>query len=116
MKIILFVCMGLLFAATSFAEVRSFQEVAVEVNGTKFWLPSSITVKKGDSVKIHVVSKVPGDPKASVHGFAIDQFKIQEVVDAKGKDIEFVADKAGIFPIHCQLHPAHVGGQLIVLE
>jgi len=27
-----------------------------------------------------------------------------------------VADKAGIFPIICQLHPAHVGGQLVVLE
>ena len=30
--------------------------------------------------------------------------------------VEFVADKSGIFQISCQLHPAHVGGQLLVLE
>ena len=32
------------------------------------------------------------------------------------KTVEFTADRAGIFPIICQLHPAHVGGQLVVLE
>jgi len=31
------------------------------------------------------------------------------------KQIEFTADKEGIFPIICQLHPAHVGGELVVL-
>ena len=31
-------------------------------------------------------------------------------------NVEFTADKAGIFPINCQLHPAHVGGELVVLE
>jgi nitrosocyanin len=88
--------------------------VAVEIDGTKFWFPSSITVKKGDTVKIHAVSKVPGTP--SVHGFSIPAYKVEVVADEKGKDVEFVADKAGIFPINCQLHPAHVGAQLIVLE
>jgi len=34
----------------------------------------------------------------------------------KTANVKFVADKAGIFPIKCQLHPAHVTGQLIVLE
>ena len=29
--------------------------------------------------------------------------------------VEFTAAKAGVFPIICQLHPAHVGGQLVVL-
>ena len=28
---------------------------------------------------------------------------------------EFTADKAGVFPISCQLHPAHVAGQLVVV-
>ena len=90
------------------------QSVAVEVNGTKFWIPSHITVNKGDTVKLHLVSKVPAPN--TVHGFAIEAFKIAEVVDGKGKDIEFVADKEGIFPIKCHLHPAHIGGQLVVLE
>jgi nitrosocyanin len=96
------------------AETRTFNIDAVELSGAKFWLPSEVVVKKGDTVKIHLTSKVaaPGN----VHGFAIDAYKIEEVVDEKGKDISFVADKAGIFPIRCQLHPAHIGGQLVVLE
>ena len=28
--------------------------------------------------------------------------------------VEFTADKVGVFPYSCQLHPAHVGGQLVV--
>jgi nitrosocyanin len=101
-------------ASSAYAETRTFNVTAVEVDGTKFWLPANLIVKKGDTVKIHAVSKVPG--QNSVHGFAIDAFKIQEVVDTKGKDITFTADKAGIFDIRCQLHPAHVGGQLLVIE
>ncbi|MGZ3698472.1 MAG: cupredoxin domain-containing protein [Bdellovibrionota bacterium] len=111
-KIILI--LAFLSSLSAFAENRSFRADAVEIDGTKFWLPSSFTVKKGDKVKIHIVSKVPGPN--SVHGFAIDDYKVQEVADTKGKDIEFVADKAGIFPIRCHLHEAHIGGQLIVLE
>jgi plastocyanin len=42
---------------------------------------------------------------------------VKEVVPGNGtKDISFKADKAGIYPIKCQLHPAHVVGQLVVLE
>jgi nitrosocyanin len=97
------------------AEERKFQTFAVEINKVKFWIPSTFVVKKGDVVKIHALSKVPGPN--SVHGLAIDAFKIALVADnKKGADAEFTADKAGIFPIHCQLHPPHVGGQLIVLE
>src|SRR4051812_15773926 len=99
-------------SAASYAETRTFNAVAVEIDGTKFWLPSTFYVKKGDKVKFHLINKVPG--AGSVHGFAIADYKVQEVVDTKGKDIEFTADKEGIFPINCQLHPAHIGGQLIV--
>ena len=31
------------------------------------------------------------------------------------KTVTFKADKPGVFPMVCQLHPAHVGGQLVVL-
>lgn len=90
------------------------REVAVETAGVKFWIPSTIVVKKGDDVVIDAVSKVPG--KNSIHGFAIHDFNVAEVVDGKGKEIRFKADKAGVFPITCHMHPAHVGGQLVVLE
>jgi plastocyanin len=102
----------------AFAETHTIQMAALELGGkpgegTKIWIPSNITVKKGDTVKIHAVSKIPG--KNNIHGLAIDAFKVEALVEAKGMDIEFVADKAGIFPIRCHLHPAHIGGQLVVL-
>jgi hypothetical protein len=51
------------------------------------------------------------------HGFEIAAFGVKEVVPGeKTANVKFVADKAGIFPIKCQLHPAHVVGQFVVLE
>ena len=101
-------------APWSWGATVKVREVAVEVGGVKFWLPSTIVVKKGDDVVIDAVSKVPG--ANSVHGFALQDFGVAEVVDGKGKEIRFRADKVGVFPITCHMHPAHVGGQLVVLE
>jgi nitrosocyanin len=101
-------------APSAMAETRAFRSDAVEINGVKFWLPSTFIVKKGDKVKIRITSKVPGPN--SVHGFAIDDYKVQEIADPKGKDVEFIADKAGIFAIRCHLHEPHIGGQLVVME
>lgn len=103
-----------LTGTSALAEVRTFQEYAVETNGVKFWFPSNIIVKKGDTVKIKAISKIGG--QNNIHGFAIDEFKVQELVTDKEKEIEFTAAKAGIFPIRCHLHPAHVGGHLTVLD
>lgn len=100
--------------ATALAEKREFTLVTVDIQGVKIWLPSTITVKKGDQVRIQAVSKVPGI--GSAHGLTIEAFKIKEVADNQGKTIEFTADKAGIFPISCHLHPPHIGAQLVVLE
>ena len=103
-----------LTAASANAETFNINVAAVDVNGTKFWLPSVIVAKKGDTVKIHAVTKIAGP---NTHGFAIDQFKVETiVVNDKPTDIEFIANKAGIFPIRCQLHAPHIGGQLLVLE
>jgi len=83
--------------------------------GVKVWVPTSITAKKGDTVKLKLVNKLPND-----HGYAIPAFNVGVVVPAEGPngsaEVTFTADKAGIFPINCQLHPAHVAGQLVVLE
>jgi nitrosocyanin len=66
-------------------------------------------------VALKLVNNVPSDP--SQHGFAIPDYKIAEIVDrGQPKTVEFTADRVGTFPIICQLHPAHVGGQLLVLE
>ena len=92
---------------------RSFTLVSVEVDGTKFWLPSVIAVEQGDKVKLTLINSVPG--ASNQHGFTIPAYNITEIV-TRGvpKTITFVADKPGPFPYSCQLHPAHIGGSLIV--
>ena len=92
----------------------SFTVVNVEYEGTKIWVPSTLVVKKGTTVKLKLINKVPSDPNQ--HGFAIPAYNIAEVVTrGEPKTLEFKADKDGIFPINCQQHPAHVGGELVVL-
>ena len=88
--------------------------VNVEYEGSKIWVPSTVVAKKGAKVTLKLINNVPSEPNQ--HGFAIPAYKIQEVVTrGEPKTIEFTAAKAGVFPTICQLHPAHVGGQLIVL-
>jgi heme/copper-type cytochrome/quinol oxidase subunit 2 len=92
----------------------SFTVVNIEYEGSKVWTPGTLVVKQGTLVKLKLVNKVPSDPNQ--HGFAIPAYNIAEVVTrGEDKSIEFKADKAGVFPIICQLHPAHVGGELVVL-
>jgi nitrosocyanin len=88
--------------------------VNVEYEGSKVWVPGTIVVKKGTKVTLKLVSNVPSDP--AQHGFAIQGYDIAEIVNrGEPKTIEFTANKVGVFPIICQLHPAHVGGELVVL-
>ncbi len=94
---------------------RSFTVVNVEYEGTKIWLPTTLVVKKGERVRIKLINNVPSDPNQ--HGFAITAFGVQAVVTrGEPQNVEFVADKTGLFPISCHLHPAHLGGQLLVVE
>ena len=96
-------------------ETRQFTVVNTEYQGSKIWLPGTLVVNKGDTVKIKLINNVPSDPNQ--HGFAIEAYKIAAVVNrGEPQEVEFKADRAGIFPIICQLHPAHVGGELVVLE
>jgi len=80
--------------------------------GVKIWEPASVVAKKGDTVALKLINR-----HADEHGYEIAAFNVKEVVDGnKTKDVSFKADKAGIFPIKCHLHPAHVVGQLLVLD
>jgi nitrosocyanin len=107
---------GLLLAAAGTrtrAEDVSVTMVNVEYEGTKLWLPGTVVVKRGTRVRIKLVNNVPSEPS---HGFAIPAYGVAEVVTrGEPKQVEFTADRDGIFPIICQLHPSHVGGQLVVL-
>lgn len=80
--------------------------------GVKIWTPESVYAEKGDTVTLTLINKLDTE-----HGYEIEAFGIKEVVGGKKtKKVSFKADKAGIFPIKCHLHPPHVSGQLVVME
>jgi nitrosocyanin len=88
--------------------------VNVEYEGSKIWVPSTIVAKKGAKVTLKLINNVPSEPNQ--HGFAIPAYNIAEVVTrGEPKTVEFTASKEGVFATNCQLHPGHVGGQLVVL-
>lgn len=103
------------FAPGVRAASPEFTVVNVEYEGAKVFVPSVLVVHKGDTVKIKVINNIKSEPPN--HGFAIPDFKIEEVVNrGETKEVQFTADKAGVFDIKCQLHPAHVHAQLVVLQ
>src|SRR5215467_2654644 len=91
------------------AGARELTVVNIETpQAVKIWEPTTLVVKKGDTVKLKLINKLEQE-----HGYRITEFKIEKVVQGGQSDtVEFTADKAGVFMIDCQLHPAHVQGQL----
>jgi nitrosocyanin len=117
--LVLFTLAGLITAAPMAeagqpqAKVKKFTLVSVQFGDTKMWLPSTIVVNRGDKVKLSLKNEIPGEK--SEHGFALPGYGITEIVrHGDLKTVEFVADKPGVFDYFCQLHPAHIGGQLVV--
>ena len=69
------------------------------ITAKKFeFIPDTITVSKGDTVKLHVTSI------DVTHGFNLLAFKINEnILPGKTVDIEFIADRTGSFEILCSV-------------
>ena len=111
MKICLFL-IALSLSASALAAKRTITLVNYETDGVKQWLPGTIIVKKGDEVEITLINNVP----SGVHGFFIPDFDVRKEVKKGVKEVvKFKAEKDGLFDMKCHLHPAHVGGQLLVL-
>jgi nitrosocyanin len=93
---------------------KKFTLVSEQIGDTKFWFPSTLVVEQGDKVTLNLKNEVPGS--AVTHGFALPEYNISEIVTRgeKPKVVHFTADKPGIYPYYCQLHGAHIGGQLVV--
>ena len=71
------------------------KEFSMEAKQFEF-TPSTITVKKGDTVKLHVKST------DVTHGFSLPDFNVNEnLAPGKTVDITFTADKAGPFSFFC---------------
>ena len=102
----------MLLPIASQAGMRELTVVNIETpQAVKIWEPPSLVVKKGDVVKLKLINKLEQE-----HGYRIAEFKIEKVVQGgQAETVEFTADREGIFTIDCQLHPAHVQGQLVVL-
>jgi plastocyanin len=85
-----------------------------EVDGSNFtFSPKSITVKKGDKVKINFVNK------DGFHDFRIDEFKVatNKINGGSSESVEFTADRSGSFEYYCSVgnHRAMgMSGKLIV--
>ena len=106
------VLLGGVGAATYGADINLTIVNVVSPQDVKIWEPTSIAAKKGDRVTLRLINK-----HADEHGYEIAAFGVKEVVAGdKTASVSFTADKAGVFPIKCHLHPAHVVGQLVVLE
>jgi heme/copper-type cytochrome/quinol oxidase subunit 2 len=100
--------------AAAASNEQTFTVVAEQINKSKFWFPSNIMVQQGDKVKLILKNEIEGADVT--HGFTLPAYGITEVV-TRGvpKTVTFTADKPGIFHYWCQLHPAHIGGELLVV-
>ena len=62
--------------------------------------PDIIRVKEGDRVHIHLTSIEQAHD--ATHGFTVDSYNVHTSLEpGKHSDIEFVADRAGVFPMYC---------------
>lgn len=89
-------------------------EIKIEARRFEF-TPETITVRKGVPVKLLVTST------DVAHGFALEEFNINENVEARTtKAIEFTPDKTGRFrftcSVYCGDHHNEMEGQLVVTE
>jgi nitrosocyanin len=93
-------------------EPKKFTLINVVLEGTKIWLPSNITVQQGDEVELTLINKLD-EP----HGFEIKAFGIEQVVQPNAQmTVKFTASKPGAHNYICQMHPPHLGGQILVLN
>ena len=90
---------------------KKFTLISVHFDGTDIWLPGSLIVDQGDDVELTLINKLD-----VLHGFKIDVFGIESVIEAKSKStVTFTAKTVGVHPYTCQLHPQHIGGQIQVM-
>ncbi len=90
--------------------------VTFDVNGGNFYFtPKTMTVKKGDTVKINFKND------GGMHNWVLDEFnaKTKTIQTGETDTISFVADKAGTFEYYCSIGSHRMMGMkgtLTVLE
>jgi plastocyanin len=88
------------------------QVISTVVGGKNVFIPSTLVMAAG---KPHTLSIFNTTDKP--HGFSIPSLKIMEVLpDQVEHEVKLPALEAGIYPIHCHLHPAHRTATLLVVD
>lgn len=84
--------------STSETVAANVKEFTVEGNNFAF-LPNTLTVNKGDTVKLTFINKVGN------HDLVIDEFNVRTKILNMGatETITFVADKSGTFEYYCSV-------------
>ncbi len=85
-------------ATTSVKTTVAVKNFTVE-GGNFYFKPTSMTVNKGDKVKITFVNK------GGYHDLVIDEFNVRtpQIKDGQSATIEFTADKTGSFEYYCSV-------------
>ncbi|MFQ5975571.1 MAG: hypothetical protein ACE5J5_04575 [Candidatus Hydrothermarchaeales archaeon] len=74
------------------------------------WTPRTIVVNQGDFVRLVYFGVNGNEHKTTIEGYA-DEFVLNR---GRFVEVEFTADKAGIFRITCANHKPNMNGQLVV--
>ena len=86
---------------------KNIKEINMEA-GSFYYKPNTITVKKGETVKIvmHSVSMM--------HDFNIDELNVRMPIVKNGDTgtVEFIADKVGTFEYYCSVGQHRANGQV----
>lgn len=96
--------------ATEAAKVEKVTLTNKLIDGKKVWEPGAIKVAAGSEIELTLTNTL-ADP----HGFTVPGL-VENVVVAgnETKTVKVAATKAGTYKFSCQLHPAHVGGEIVV--
>ena len=83
------------------AVTRNGNEVTVKMVAVRSsFEPNKVEIQQGDKVTIYLTNIEQTTDE--LHGFGLNEHNINVVVDpGETKTIEFVADKAGVFPYYC---------------
>ena len=94
------------------SDVSTTQIISTNIGGKNVYVPSTVVVTSGTPQKLSIynTTDVP-------HGFRIDTLDLEVVLPPQEELIfELPPLEAGsVLRIHCQLHPAHRTGTLVVL-
>ncbi len=78
------------------------------------FVPSTIVVNQGDHVVLHIRNLEGGGDDG--HTLTIPGYRInQSIAPLATVTVSFTADKAGVFPFHCEFHKPWMTGELVVL-